>query len=196
MTIRQGGCNICPCSRIVFIQADMSLFDEKQLVRRAQRGDREAAGVLWNRLTPKLYGYLINVTRDKQLSEDILQNTWLAALSHLAQYRFQGTGFGAWLFAIARNECNKHWRNEKREVPLDPVEHDFPTYEHKQSSDERLMVEAVLAALSEEDRELIRLRYIADLSVNEIAHILNINSVAVRVRLHRALRRSRSALTT
>lgn len=171
----------------------MALSDEKQLVRRAQGGNREAAGVLWDYFTPKLYGYLVNATRDARLSEDILQNTWLAALSHLSQYRFRGTGFGAWLFAIARNECRQHWRKEKREVPLEPM-NDFPTYEGKQSSDERLMIDAALAALSEEDRELIRLRYIADLPVNEIARILSINSVAVRVRLHRALRRARAAL--
>lgn len=172
----------------------MALSDEKQLVYRAQGGNREAAGALWDYFTPKLYGYLVNVTRDVQLSEDILQNTWLAALSHLSQYRLQGAGFGAWLFAIARNECRQHWRKEKREAPLDSVERDCPTYGHKQSADERLMIETALSALSEEDRELIRLRYIADLPVNEIARILSINSVAVRVRLHRALRRARAAL--
>lgn len=178
----------------------MALSDEKQLVRRAQSGDRQAVAILYDYFTPKLYGYLINVTRDAQLSEDILQNTWLAALSHLSQYRFQGTGFGAWLFAIARNECRQHWRRTKREVAFEPSEHDLSDQGRGQSSEERLeerlMVDKVLRTLSEEDRELLRLRYIADLPASEIARILNINFVAVRVRLHRALKRARAALIT
>lgn len=52
-----------------------------------------------------------------------------------------------------------------------------------------MLANQLLAKLSEDDRELIRLRFIADLSVGDIAKILNVNSVTARVRLHRALAR-------
>lgn len=174
----------------------MTISEEAQLVRRAQAGDQEAAGILWDRITPKLYGYLVNATRNSTLAEDLLQNTWLAALEALPQYRAQGIGFGAWLFAIARNECRQHWRRTKHELAFDPVEHDLSDDTHARSIDEQLIVDAALHSLSEDDREIIRLRYLADLPIVAIARILSINSIAVRVRLHRALRRARAALNT
>jgi RNA polymerase sigma factor (sigma-70 family) len=56
------------------------------------------------------------------------------------------------------------------------------------------MAEQVLATLGEEDREILRLRYIADLSVKDIASVMQLNFVTVRVRIHRALARARVAL--
>jgi RNA polymerase sigma-70 factor (ECF subfamily) len=56
------------------------------------------------------------------------------------------------------------------------------------------MVEQALSLLSEDDRELLRLRYIADLPIKDVARVLGLSSVAVRVRLHRALARARNSL--
>src|SRR3989344_8869902 len=146
---------------------------------------------LWDELTPKLFGYLVNVLRDKTLAEDILQNTWLKALRALPRYQERGNKFRAWLFAIARNECKQHWRNGNHEVPLNPNSHDIPD-DHQAIRHEAILVDQIMARLSEDDRELLRLRYIADLPMNDIARILNINIIAVRVRLHRALKRAKN----
>ena len=51
----------------------MDQQQELTLVKRAQSGDKEALGMLWDALTPKLFGYLVNVTRNKTLAEDLLQ---------------------------------------------------------------------------------------------------------------------------
>jgi len=146
---------------------------------------------LWDELTPKLFGYLVNVLHDKTLAEDILQNTWTKALQALPRYHDRGKPFQAWLFAIARNECNQHWRKGSREVPLDPGTHDIPDVPSAGHTDS-IYIDQIMAKLSEDDRELLRLRYIADLPMNDIAKILNINIIAVRVRVHRALKRARS----
>lgn len=150
--------------------------------------DREGLGKLWDEITPKLFGYLVNVLRDKALAEDILQATWMKAIEALDSYQDRGIPFSAWLFAIARNECKLHWRKSNHEVPYDSNEHDIPSVP---SSDSAILAEQILATLPEDDRELLRLRYIADLSMSDIAKILQTNSVAVRVRVHRALKRAR-----
>ena len=141
----------------------------------------------WDSVTPKLFGYLVNTLRDKALAEDIFQATWVKAIEALPKFEQRGKGFSAWLFAVARNECKQHWRKANREVALDPQEHDIPIDPTVESS---VLVEQLLARLPEDDRELLRLRYIADLSMSEIAKILNINFIAVRVRIHRALKRA------
>jgi RNA polymerase sigma factor (sigma-70 family) len=173
---------------------DMSSTDEGSLVARAQRGDREALGHLWDLLTPKLFGYLVNTLRDRALAEDVLQTTWLKAIGALPGYTDRKVGMSAWLFTIARNECQQLWRKGGREVPLDVAVHDTAGSESR-ATEEKILVEQALSVLSEEDRELLRLRYIADLPVKDIAAVLNINVVGARVRIHRALGRARLALT-
>ena len=145
--------------------------------------------VLWDELTPKLYGYLVNTVRDRTLAEDLLQNTWQKAIEALPKFRERGAPFAAWLFAIARNECRQHWRKSNREIPLDPALHDQPVADQPEPG---IDLDRILGLLSEDDRELLRLRYIADLPMNDIAKILNINIIAVRVRIHRALKRAKN----
>lgn len=173
----------------------MDHYEEESLARKAVRGDRDALALLWDTLTPKLFGYLINTLRNRALAEDIVQTTWLRAIEGLPRFQNRGKGLRPWLFAIARNECRRHWRTAPREVPLDPLTHDGG--EGAESlRDTRLIVEQALQKLSEDDRELLRLRYIADLKTADIARVLHINFVTVRVRLHRALTRARIALTS
>lgn len=171
----------------------MDLKQELGLIKKAQAGNKEALGELWDAITPKLFGYLINSLRDKVIAEDVLQATWLKAIEGLPRFEQRGISISAWLFAIARNECRQHWRKNKDNVPLDETLHDAIASNNNQT-EQTLLIEQLLGKLSEEDRELIRLRYISDLPINEIAKILNINFVAVRVRLHRAIARARAAM--
>lgn len=168
---------------------------ERKLVRRIQQGDKEALSILWDTLTPKLFGYLVNVTRNRILAEDLLQNTWLKAIGAFPRFQQHNVSVSAWLFAIARNECRQYWRKAKWEIPLDLEKHDTEQNEEKEIED-TLLVEQILTQLSEDDREIIRLRYIADLPLKDIARILDINFVAVRVRIHRAITRARTVFSS
>ncbi len=146
--------------------------------------NKDNIGILWDTLTPKLYGYLVNTLRDKNLAEDILQTTWLKAIEAISSYKEGEAGFSAWLFAIAKNECRQHWRKGGREIPFDPMVHDIEVGGGGQ--EDKILAHQMLAQLSASDRELMNLRYIAGLPLHDIAKILKINPVAVRVRMHRA----------
>ena len=148
--------------------------------------NKDHISALWDTITPKLYGYLIHTLHDKDLAEDILQTTWLKAITALPSFGNSGeTNFSAWLFAIARNECKQHWRKLGREIPFDSRIHDREEPDSKQ--EDKILIDQILAQLSRDDQELIRLRYIADLPLNNIAKLLKINPITVRVRMHRAL---------
>jgi RNA polymerase sigma-70 factor (ECF subfamily) len=151
---------------------------------------------LWDELTPKLFGYLVNTLHDKSLAEDILQTSWLKAIEALPSFKQQGpffsNSFSSWIFAIARNECKQHWRKSGREIPLDEKIHDVA--EVSSGIENKILVDEILNQLPNDDQELIRLRYIADLSTREIAKVLNINPVVARVRLHRAIVLARKCL--
>jgi RNA polymerase sigma-70 factor, ECF subfamily len=82
----------------------LSQNEEKSLVCQAQGGSREALGKLYDSITPKLFGYLVNVVNDKTTAEDIFQNTWQKAIEALPKYQIrQNIRLSAWIFAIARN---------------------------------------------------------------------------------------------
>ncbi|MDO8582233.1 MAG: RNA polymerase sigma factor [bacterium] len=167
----------------------MTTEEELLLATRAQTGDKEALGLLWDAITPKLYGYCMNTLRDKTLAEDVYQQTWLKAIANIQLFKPRGVRFSAWLFAIARNECRQQWRTRTHE-PIDALHDDLaqsttPRYE------ERLLIENILNKLSETEREILQLRYIADLSFREIASVLNISTISARVRAHRAIAQAR-----
>ena len=149
---------------------------------------QERVAALWDAYTPKLYGYFMNAVRDRALADDLLQQTWTKAIATLDRYEERGHGFGAYLFTIARNECRQYWRTSGREVDLERAEQlPAPTTD----INDALEVERILAHLSDDDRELLRLRYIADLAVQDIARVLGISVTATSVRLHRTLKRAR-----
>lgn len=168
----------------------IDLTKESELVKKAQSGDSEALSRLWDNLTPKLFGYLVNTLKDKTLAEDILQNTWVKAINALSN--FEDNNFSAWMFAIARNELRQHWR-KKQPDSVDEFK-DEPSADDREKIDSKLTVEKVLSKLTEEEAEIIRLKYIADLSVKDIARILNINQVAARVRIHRILKKAENLI--
>ncbi len=172
----------------------MEIREELLLVRRAQMGEREALGLLWDEITPKLYGYLVNQVRQKDLAEDICQETWLKATQALGSFKDRGVRFSAWVFAIARNECRQQWRKGNREVALDTALDDIDLHNQQSPSNDNVMIDMALAKLSEEEKEIVRLRYIADLSFREIAGVLGISMIAARVRVHRALAHARVIL--
>jgi RNA polymerase sigma-70 factor (ECF subfamily) len=177
--------------RDIYINMNREVLQE--LITKAQQGNAEALGTLWDEITPKLFGYLINTLKDKALAEDLLQATWLKAIEALPKFESRGAGFSAWLFAIAHNECRQHWRRGKFSAKFDESTPE-PSTDDRPKLNNNLLVEQALSKLSEEDRDLLRLRYIADLSLKDLAKALNINIIAARVRLHRAISRARETL--
>jgi RNA polymerase sigma-70 factor (ECF subfamily) len=174
----------------------MNIQEELSLVARAQSGDQPALSALWDDITPKLYGYLRNVVRDTPLAEDLLQNTWQKAIESLTQFEPRGVRFSAWLFAIAKNECRQEWRSARPHMPLDEaVEYETRTTDAT-SLETAMLIEQIMKSLSEEDREMIRLRFLAELSFKEIATVCHISAVTARVRVHRAIIRARTILQT
>ena len=175
----------------------MTLKEELALVNIAKTGDKNAVSSLWGDITPKLYGYLVNTLRDNSLADDILQETWLKALSSLHKFQPQGIKFSACLFAIARNECRQHWRKNNKTVILEEDEQteNVPdSFIARENLNDKIFVDEILEKLPESDREILRLRYISEFSFKEVAQILNLSPIAARVRVFRALSKAKAAI--
>jgi RNA polymerase sigma-70 factor (ECF subfamily) len=161
--------------------------DEVALVRAAQT-DAEAFAVLYDRYVQRLYHYCHHRTNNARDAEDLTAQTFLAALEGFPRYRQDGH-FAAWLFAIARNKVMDYYRRAPNvpleEAALPPFQADLAG--KAESAQQKGMLLRALGGLSEDEQELIRLRYVAELPFGEIAKALHKSEGATKKMLYRLL---------
>jgi RNA polymerase sigma-70 factor (ECF subfamily) len=168
--------------------------DELALVRAAQT-DAQSFGILYDRYVQRVYRYCYYRTSNAADAEDLTAQIFLAALEALPRYRQDGH-FAAWLFSIARKKVADFHRRKPHE-PLDettlpPIHTDMDLDMEKSQRRERLL--RMIKSLAEDERELIHLRYVAELPFAEIARALKKNEDAVKKMLYRLIARMKSEL--
>lgn len=165
------------------------------LVQEAQR-QPAAFAALYRRYVGPVHRYIVSRTGNRADAEDLTAEVFAEALRGLPAYRERGL-FAAWLFSIARRVVAGHYRrNAGRPIaPLDAAE------DHASRDPDPLAValhdEALaelagrLRRLSEDERELLRLRYAAGLTYREIGEVVGKREAAVKMAVHRLLGRLR-----
>jgi len=169
--------------------------EDAELVRAAQR-DRSALGALYRRYVDRIYRYVYSRVGRKADAEDLTSRIFTEALEGLEDYREQGT-FSAWLFTIAhRRVVDFYWR-ERPTRPLDEALDtvgEGPNPLAEVVREERLEHLAWLVkGLDEEKQELLRLRFAGELTYREIGEIMERSEGAVKMAVHRPLRRLEEA---
>ena len=152
------------------------------------------ADPLWNPepLIRRVYSYVAYRIGDGADAEDVTSATFERALRYRSSYdRSKGEPV-AWLLGIARR-CVDDFFSERRELTTDPPDQ-LATGDLEIETAERLALTKAVAFLDQRDRELVALRYGADLRAREIGEVLGMSTNAVEVALHRALARLRAAL--
>ena len=169
--------------------------DETNLIKAAKR-DPRAFGELYKLYVNQIFRYLYSRIGNLEEAEDATSKTFLAAFEAFDKFRQDGH-FASWLFAIARNKAMDHFRqrdnsssvDEIKEIPLeiDPLAGVI-------QSEQTTALSRLIQALPEGDRELLRLRFLAEMSFPEIARILHRNEDAVKKMTYRLLARLNSQL--
>ena len=185
------------------------VFDEAPLLERARQGDTSAFTELVERYQNKIFRLAKNITQNDEDAEDVLQETFLKAYSHLEGFQGQYK-FYTWIVRIAVNEALMKLRKRKtgKTVSLDEpadtgedtvvreiaVWEDDP--EQKYSREElRQILDEAIESLKPAFRTVFVLRDIEELSTEETAEALNISIPAVKSRLLRARLQLREKLT-
>ena len=178
----------------------MTPIDQDQdceLIRRAQAGDSSAFQTLADRIADPLCRCALTLSRERQLAEDIAQETLLEAWRSLS--RFDGRcRFSTWLYGILRHRYLKAIRRRplaNAELPPDDsmllsYSSSDPAWE-LQRSDDAVRVRHAVASLPDEHRQVIELRFFADASLDDIAATLGIPLGTVKSRLHNGLEKLR-----
>ena len=170
-------------------------FNEKKLIAQAQK-DPQAFAPLYEHFVDRIYGYIYRRIGDQALTQDITSATFENALRKIHKYRWQGTSFVTWLYRIARNQMIQQQRKHRvlSMVGINQSNHLHDSEESLLILEQNEILHAAFSRLSNQDQEVITLRFFEELSSQEVAEILNCSKQNLYLRLHRALMRMRKQL--
>ena len=177
---------------------DLNLLEADQdaaKIAAAQR-DGHAFEALYLDYAQPVYRYLYSRVGQIVEAEELTAQTFLAALEKLPAYQHKGH-FAAWLFSIARNKAADYFRGRGRQAfveDVDDIRMELDLQKDVEDAESVRALQQQISALAEGERELLRLRYVADLSFNEIAILLKRKTDAVKKTLYRLLARLESQL--
>lgn len=174
---------------------DEQHVDTWGLVGRAQQGDGEAFGQLYDRYVDTVFRFIYFRVNDRALAEDFTSETFLRALRRIGTISYQGRDIGAWFITIARNIILDHMKSARHRLEIttaDTVEGDDRMPSTETAVMDSLASEQLMAAvrlLGEEQRECVLLRFIQGFSVSETAQVMGKNEGAIKALQHRAVRK-------
>lgn len=154
-------------------------------------GDTRSLELLYRAAAPGVYAYALSILKNRQDAEDALQEAFLSIYNNAASYRSQGKPM-AWIFTIAKNLCLKRLADLQRQSST-PVE-DWNCFTPATTPDDRLVIEACMKLLSDEEQQIVVLHAVSGFKHREIASMLQLPLSTVLSKYHRALKKLKASL--
>jgi RNA polymerase sigma-70 factor (ECF subfamily) len=173
----------------------MPTVTDEALMMAVRDGDLAKLGLLFERYHVALFDFLSWMTGDRTAAEDLVQDVFVRVLKYRSTFRDEGS-FETWLYRIARNARSDYFRTRQPLEPLAGEALDRPEpgpgpMRRLEADRERLRLKRALLKLREDKRELIVLARYRGMSHEQIAGLLGVETGAIKVRIHRALRELR-----
>lgn len=156
------------------------------LAVRMKKGDRKAAAALYDELGSKTFGFFFARTGKREVAEDLSQDIFVRLVEKIGMFDEKRGRFVVWFWQMARNMLIDHYRT-KKEVPFsmfEETEVELMSVSEMPDIDDRLKyrkIQGFLHTMSEDERELFELRYVADVSYKEMSMMLGKSEGALRV---------------
>jgi RNA polymerase sigma-70 factor, ECF subfamily len=167
--------------------------EEKRLIKSAQKGDADAFAVLYQANVQKIFRYVTYRVNNAQVAEDLTGDVFMRALEGLGKYTDRGRPFIAWLYRIAHARVVDFYRKNKRRATEETLENavvsvqpDMDSGLVRQQAAHHLR--KAIAALTADQQQVIILRFVEGLSLNETAQIMGKKANAIKALQHRAIR--------
>jgi len=167
-------------------------------IRGAANHDSDAFGDLYRIYMPKIHRYIAYQVNDRVLAEDLTNEVFLRVMRAIGRYQHHSVPqFNAWIFRIAKNVVIDHWRAKRDTVPLDEAlatERGETLDAHFESLARREELQVAMQKLTEDQREVLVLRFGMGMSHREIAEQTGRNEEAIRALQFRAIRSLRAIM--
>ncbi len=171
-------------------------ISDKELIRQYLDGDHNALEQLIEKHQNRVFAYILMVVKDKDLSEDIFQDTFIKVVNTLRSGSYKEEGkFLQWVMRIAHNLIIDHFRKEKRIPVMENNFDDFDIFDtlslKDPSAEEKLVNEQIrkdvrnlIEYLPEEQKQVLKMRHYANMSFKDIAEQtdVSINTALGRMR--------------
>jgi RNA polymerase sigma-70 factor (ECF subfamily) len=166
---------------------DTDRIVDTALLLRAQTGDSSALEELIVRHDGPLRYYVRRLVNDPVAADDVVQEVWLAALRQINRIR-SGATFRVWLNRVARNLAVSHLRGTivRKASPLEDAADLAVDEEYSFPVEDAAMIHRALSTLKVEHREVLTLRFLTEMSYEDIAAVIECSVGTVRSRLHYA----------
>jgi RNA polymerase sigma-70 factor (ECF subfamily) len=167
--------------------------EQQALLEKASHADTAALGELYDQYSEKIYAYIYHRVGQAELAEDLTGQVFMRMLEAIRNGQAWKTSFSGWLYRIAHNLVIDHYRRRGRatfvdidEVPPISTTDGEPS-RSVQASMDRENLRAALSQLTEEQAQVITLRFLEDLSIAEAATIMEKNEGAIKALQYRAV---------
>jgi RNA polymerase sigma-70 factor (ECF subfamily) len=161
-------------------------LEETVLILRCRVGDRDALSELINRYERRVRYFISHLSDSLEMTEDIFQDTWLAVIRKMHTLR-NAESFTTWLYRIARNTAYQQLRRKKRSCEL--YDNIVPADEQTSdafSPEDAARIHDSLKKLHPMHREVLALRFLEQMSYQQVAEILGCGLNTVKSRIHYA----------
>ncbi len=172
-------------------QTDDAKQEEEVALVEAARRNPAAFSMLYRRYVTPVYRYLYKRLGNPKDAEDLTSQVFTEVLDGLVHYRERGN-FAAWLFTIARHKVIAIYRRQRPTLSLDEAENTYfntteDPLEQLVKKEQLEQMAVIFAELNEDQRELLRLRFTAELGYAEIGDLLGRSAASVKMAVHRLL---------
>ncbi|GAB4143739.1 MAG: RNA polymerase sigma factor [Patescibacteria group bacterium] len=170
--------------------ADLTSRTDLEIVNLILGGEYEHISEIMSRYQRPLFGYILRLLNfNRQDAEDVLSETFIKVYINLASFK-QHLKFSSWLYRIAHNEAVNLIKKKSKYYLVDIKDLDL-SVEKSEEVDYRYDLELILKALPVDDRNILILFYLEELSLKEIAEVLKITENNAAVKLNRARQKAR-----
>ena len=173
---------------------------ETLLIQEAIAGDKEAFGRLYEKYAGQIFSYLFYRTGEHHAAMDIMETVFLSAWENLPGFGSKGRGlnFRAWLYRMAHNAMVDYHRSRKLEIDLEALAEQPDRLPHAAKLIEMAETQEYLMGrlekLDDVSRQVLVLRFYAEMGPKEIAKIMDISEGNVRVIQYRAIKKMRDLM--
>ncbi len=159
---------------------------------------REELDAFFNEYYPRIYNYLYYRLLNSAVADDLTSDVMVRVVKSYDSFDPTRGPLDAWVFRIARNVLFSYFRSKKEMADIENVPQNLVAYTDDDPllEDEGVLVRKALETLTDEERELVYLKYWEELSNKEIGERLNINPSTISTKLWRANNKMREALTS
>ncbi len=162
---------------------------DEELMTSVSQGDLNEMTLLFERYNVRLFNFLVQMTKDKAVAEDLTQTVFYKAIRYRTSYK--GGQFVSWIFRIARNVFSDHYQKSKKTWNNVEVEQIAVIEEESaiSQSEEVAHLHNALNKLSTEERELVVMNRLQGIKYDQIAEITGSSAGAVKVKMHRVIKK-------